>query len=113
MATKKATTVSPEVEEKKPEKIEKAFEDMTPEEQYAYGEEPVEIELFYDGDRYADDVFVSVGKHTCLIKRGVKVTVPRCVAWTIRESEMAKRQAALNERELQEAFNSISKRLGL
>ena len=113
MATKKAATVSPEVEEKKTEKVEKAFEDMTPEEQYAYGEEPVEIELFYDGDKYADDVYVSVGKHTCIIKRGVKVTVPRCVAWVLRDSEIAKREAALNERELQEAYTSISKRLGL
>lgn len=112
MATKKATTVSPE-EEKKPEKVVKAFEDMTPEEQYAYGEEPVEIELFYDGEKYSDDVYVSVGKHTCIIKRGVKVTVPRCVAWVLRDSEMAKKEAALNERELQEAYNSVSKRLGL
>lgn len=38
--------------------------------------EMVEIELFKDGDRYKDDVFVSVNGKTYQIKRGVRVSVP-------------------------------------
>ncbi len=106
----KATAVSPE---EKPEKVEKTYKEMTTEEKNAYNAQPVEIELFYDGDRYADDVYVSVGNRSWLIKRGVKVTVPRYVALVLRDSEMQKRAAALNERQLQDEFEAVSKRFGL
>lgn len=106
----KATAVSPE---EKTEKAEKTYEEMTTEEKNAYNEQPVEIELFYDGERYADDVYVSIGNRSWQIKRGVRVTVPRCVAMLLRDSEMQKRSAALNERQLQSEFESVSKRFGL
>lgn len=40
-------------------------------------EEYVKIELFKDGGRYKDDVFVGVNGDTCLIKRGEPVKIKR------------------------------------
>lgn len=48
--------------------------------------ELVEVKLIWDGDKYKDDVFVSVNDKTYLIKRGVFVKVPRCVALQIEEN---------------------------
>lgn len=43
----------------------------------ARGNEKVETTLFFDGEQYKDDVYVSCGAENCLIKRGVKVMVKR------------------------------------
>lgn len=66
---------------------EKTLDEMTDEEQKAYWNEPVDIKLFKDSNRYKDDLFVSVNGRTFQIKRGVKVTVPRNVAEVIKQSE--------------------------
>lgn len=47
----------------------------------------VEIKLFKDNDKYKDDVFVSVNNWTGVIKRGVKVKVPRVVAEVLEQQE--------------------------
>ena len=49
-------------------------------------DEYVEIELFRDGDRYKDDVFVAVGGENCLIKRGEPVRVKRKFALALEQS---------------------------
>lgn len=49
-------------------------------------DEYVEIELFRDGDRYKDDVFVAVGGENCLIKRGEPVRVKRKIALALEQS---------------------------
>ena len=41
----------------------------------------------------ASDVFVSVNERTWLIKRGVEVEVPECVAEVIRNSELMQDEA--------------------
>lgn len=43
----------------------------------AYYNELVEIELFKDDDRYADDVFVAVNGVGMVVPRGKKVKIPR------------------------------------
>ena len=49
------------------------------------GERTVRIMLPYDSSE--GDMFVSVNERTFLIKRGVEVEVPECVAEVIRERE--------------------------
>ncbi len=49
-------------------------------------EEYVDVELFRDGDRYKDDVFVAVGGENCLIKRGEPVRVKRKFALALEQS---------------------------
>ena len=43
--------------------------------------------------RDEDDMFVSVNERTWLIKRGVEVEVPECVAEVIRNSELMQEEA--------------------
>ena len=40
-----------------------------------------------------DDLFVSVNERTWLIKRGIEVEVPECVANAIRDSELMQEEA--------------------
>lgn len=42
--------------------------------------ELVTVRLFKDGEKYKEDVFVSVNSKTWLIQRGVSVRIPRYVA---------------------------------
>ena len=57
-------------------------------------EEYVEVKLFKDGKDYRDDVFVSVGGESCLIKRGERVPIKRKFALVLEQSE---RQDAATE----------------
>lgn len=50
-------------------------------------EDYVEIKLFHDGDKYKDDVFVSVNGENCLIRRGVPVKVKRKFAQVLDSSD--------------------------
>ena len=50
------------------------------------GEEPVEVKLFKDNGKYKGDVLVCVNGERFLIKRGVRVEVPRYVALVLEES---------------------------
>lgn len=53
---------------------------------YGRKEEMVEIELFYDGEKYSEPLFVGVNGKSYLIKRGEPVMVPKSVAEVIRNS---------------------------
>lgn len=63
-------------------------------EEIARNEEYVEIELFYDGGKYSDDVYVAIGNENCVIKRGRKVRVKRKFALAIEESVREERHVA-------------------
>ena len=62
-------------EDKTPEKIESDQEKKERE----YYEELVEVELFFDGDKYKDDVIVYINGKAWQLQRGVPVKVPRFV----------------------------------
>ncbi len=47
---------------------------------------PVTIELPYDGDKYKDDLYVSINNKNWQIQRGKKVVVPFYVAQAVKES---------------------------
>lgn len=79
----------------------------------AYMKEEVEIELFYDGDRYKDDVTVGVNGKTWLIQRGVKVTVPRYVAMVLQNSAAQDKASAMRQKELENAFERDAKKVGV
>lgn len=53
----------------------------------ANGEKLIKIRLPKER-RYQEDVFVGVNERTWLIKRGVEVEVPECVAEVLRDREM-------------------------
>lgn len=74
-------------------------------------DEMVEIELFYDGERYKDDVFVQVNGKSVLIKRGEKVKVTKAVAEVIQNSLQQKAQAAELMSKLQRDYQLASKYL--
>ncbi|MBQ6552427.1 MAG: hypothetical protein IJL83_02255 [Clostridia bacterium] len=71
-----------------------AEQETTKVEQERYFNEPVEIELFKDEDRYKDDVFVAVNGKRFRIQRGVRVTVPRYIALEVERSLAQKKAAA-------------------
>lgn len=47
----------------------------------------VKIELFKDGDKYKDDVFVSINGKPIQIKRGVEVEIPKAYADVLKQSQ--------------------------
>ena len=51
--------------------------------------ELVKIKLFKDKGKYFDDVTVIINGQSYLIKRGVEVEVPECVAEVLRNQELA------------------------
>ena len=79
-------------------------------EREAFMREEVEIELFFDGDKYKDDVVVGVNGKTWLIKRGEKVKVPRYVAEVISNSEKQDKRAARQQAILSGSFEKDSKK---
>ena len=79
----------------------------------AYLQEMVEIELFYDGDKYKDDVVVNCNGKNWIIKRGQKVTVPRYIAQIIQDSAAQDKNAAMYSAGLAEAFENDSKKNGV
>lgn len=66
---------------------EKTFEELIREE-IARNEEYVEAEFFKDNDKYKDDIFVSVGNETCVVKRGVPVRIKRKFALVIEQQRL-------------------------
>jgi hypothetical protein len=74
-------------------------------------DEMVEIELFYDGEHYKDEVFVQVNGKSVLIKRGEKVKVTKAVAEVIQNSLQQKAQAAELMSKLQRDYQAASKYL--
>ena len=76
----------------------------------AYMHETVEIELFYDGDKYKDDVTVGVNGKTWLIQRGQKVKVPRFVAEVLKNSAEQDKASALGRRKMESAFERDAKK---
>lgn len=81
------------------------------EEEKAYYNEEVEIELFKDSDKYKDDVFVAVNGVGCLIPRGKKVRVKRKYALALENSFNQDKKASdlieLRVRELETAESKM------
>ena len=81
------------------------------EEQKAYYNEEVEIELFKDSGKYKDDVFVAVNGVGYLIQRGKKIKVKRKVALAIENSLKQDKKTSdlidLKVRELQDAESKL------
>ena len=65
------------------------------EERKAYWNEPVEVKLFKDNNKYKDDVFVSVNGENCVIKRGERVKVKRKFADVLDKSDMQDYETSL------------------
>ena len=81
------------------------------EEEKAYYNEEVEVELFKDNGKYKDDLFVAVNGVGCLIQRGKKVKVKRKYALAIENALKQNRKAydfmELKVRECQEAESKL------
>ena len=70
----------------------------------AYWNEEVEIQLFKDGGKYKDDVYVAVNGENCLIQRGKPVKVKRKFAEALRLSLEQDNETADMIRELESEY---------
>lgn len=86
---------------------------MTEEEQKTddYWNEEVEIQLFKDGGKYKDDVYVAVNGQNCLIQRGKPVKVKRKFAEVLRQSLEQDNETADMIRELESEYEKRAKEL--
>lgn len=75
-----------------------------------YWNELVPYEAFYDGDRYKDDISVMVNGKRWLIKRGVRVMLPRKVEHVLRNAERQRKYSADFNKRLQNNFERDTKR---
>ena len=64
-------------------------------ERKAYWNEPVEVKLFKDNNKYKDDVYVSVNGENCVIKRGERIRVKRKFADVLDKSDMQDYETSL------------------
>jgi hypothetical protein len=74
-------------------------------------EEYIEFEAFYDGDKYKDDILVTVNGERCLIKRGVRVKVKRKFVEVIRNGEAQDVATARRIESLEKEFEDESKKI--
>ena len=56
-------------------------------------EKKVTLKLFFDGNKYADDVTVIVNGKTYIIKRGIEVSVPESVKFALEDGARQERCA--------------------
>lgn len=92
-----------EVKEKKdelPEEVRKNQERV---------KEEVEIELFYDGEKYKDPVYVGINGKGYLIKRGEKVKVPVAIAEILQQSAEQNKIARGLVREAEQKLEEFNK----
>jgi hypothetical protein len=101
MATKTETKVTEEVKEEVVDPRAK----MTPEQ---FMNEKVSLFLLYDGEKYVDDVVVSINGKTWQIQRGVNVEVPRFVHDLIMTSERQKRVATMTSQSAEKKFAALA-----
>ena len=76
-----------------------------------YWNEEVEIQLFKDGGKYKDDVYVAVNGQNCLIQRGKPVKVKRKFAEVLRQSLEQDNETADMIRELESDYEKRAKEL--
>ena len=76
-----------------------------------YWNEEVEIQLFKDGGKYKDDVYVAVNGQNCLIQRGKPVKVKRKFAEVLRQSLEQDNVTADMIRELESEYEERVKQL--
>ena len=76
-----------------------------------YWNEEVEIQLFKDGGKYKDDVYVAVNGQNCLIQRGKPVKVKRKFAEVLRQSLEQDNETADMIRELESEYEKRTKEL--
>jgi len=67
-------------------------------------EEYVMITLFYDGDKYKDDVYVSVNGENCLIRRGQPVKIKRKFVSVLDQSDKQDRYTLSLINQFQEEY---------
>nr|WP_243122043.1 hypothetical protein [Clostridium sp. Marseille-P7770] len=70
----------------------------------------VEIEIFKDSDRYKDDVVVALNGKVYVIKRGVRVRVPRAIKEILDHSREQDQQTALMTEEMESDFQEKSEK---
>lgn len=88
--------------------------DITPAEEKPFDEEAyynelVPFEAFYDGEKYKDDIFVSVNNKRYQIQRGHKVMIPRKVLLVLENQQKQDRATARMIAREQQKFNTLYK----
>ena len=80
-------------------------DEMTVEE---YMNEKVPFQAIYDGERYKDDINVTINGKTWQIKRGILVEIPRFVYDAIMSSERQKVVATVTSMSAEQRFNDLA-----
>lgn len=90
-----------------------ATQDTEQEEKIRRGDELVEVELFYDGDKYKEPVPVIVNGVKIMVPRGKPVKIKRKYAEALDHSLSQDKKAGLMQARLAAEFTAETKNLGL
>ncbi len=88
-------------------------QDTEQEEKIRRGDELVEVELFYDGDKYKEPVPVIVNGVKIMVPRGKPVKIKRKYAEALDHSLSQDKKAGLMQARLAAEFTAETKNLGL
>lgn len=100
---KEVEALKGEVKEPEPEPVADTIE-------ADYWNERVPYEAFYDGGKYSDDISVKVNGKRFLIKRGVRVMIPRYVVHVLENQAKQEKYSADYNRGLHDEFERETKR---
>lgn len=78
-----------------------------------YLEEYVMVQLFKDGARYKDDVYVAVNGENCVIQRGKPVKIKRKFALVLEQSQIQDTYATEIASQFENAYNAKAKELSI
>lgn len=74
-----------------------------------YLEEKITVQLFKDGGRYKDDVYVAINGENCVIKRGIPVQIKRKFALVLDQAQVQDTYAAEVAGQFETAYNEKAK----
>lgn len=108
-AEQKAQEMIKAAEQKAAEILAKAEEAAAPVVEEPAPVRMVPVKLFYDGDKYKKDVYVSVNGQRFQIQRGVEVMVPHYVAEVLESSILADTAAQAAMDRMQAEYEAATK----
>ena len=104
---KEPKKVSKKETENEPEPEKEEIPEITPEE---YMHQKVTFYGFFDGERYKDDIIVTVNGKAWQIRRGVNVEIPRYVYEEVMSAERQKMEAFRTSTNFEEQYQKLASR---
>jgi hypothetical protein len=88
------------------DKVKEEVKEVTVEE---YMNELVPFEAIFDGEKYKDDITMSINGKTWQIRRGITVMMPRHVKKAIMDTDRQKMAASATSARLENKFQQLAK----